>query len=319
MMKPYVLCIALAAAGCAAAAPYAAPKSAPANASGADPNLVAKRLDLLYISDANGEVTVYTYWQKTLVAELTGFSQPMGECVDKTGDVFIADYGAKKIVEYAHAGRKPLRTLDDSPYAPYACSVDPTTGSLAVANETGSSNQGNIAVYANASGSPKFFTVKSISEFQACAYDNEGNLLASNGQAGGSRYSNFAWLPKGGNRLLNVTLPGPVPSFQWEGINGIQWDGRYYVIDDTALYRVSVIKGQGYYVGSTDLQVCCGQVGPFWIYNANSKRQGTQVVGAYEGFIDYWNYPAGGDPIAQISHGISQPFAVTVSLGKIHE
>ncbi|HVR46088.1 MAG TPA: hypothetical protein VMT95_05575 [Candidatus Binatia bacterium] len=317
MIRSIVLCGVLAAAGCSSAAQYAGANATPLKIEGARPDLVVKKLDLLYISDGNGEVTVYTYWQKTLVAELTGFTQPMGECVDKSANVYIADYGAKKIVEYAHAGKKPLRTIDDSPYAPYSCSVDETTGSLAVANEAGSSSQGNIAVYAHASGSPKFFTIKTIPQFQACAYDNDGNLLASNGQFG-SRYSSFAWLPKGGNRLLNVTVPGPYGS-PWEEINGIQWDGRYYVLDDENLYRVSVIKGLGYYIGVTNLQVCCGQTGPFWIYSNSSKRQGTQVVGGYEGLVEYWNYPAGGDGIAEISQGISQPVAVTVSLGRIHE
>jgi hypothetical protein len=282
---------------------------------------IAKKVDLLYISDGNGEVTVYTYWQKTLVRVLTGFARPMGECVDKADDVFITDYAAKQIVEYAHDGERPIAKLDDSPYAPYACSVDLTSGSLAVANEAGNASQGNIAVYTDARGMPKVYTDATISDFQACAYDNDGNLLASNGEAG-TRTSYFAWLPKGGGKLLNVNIPGPLQSWTWESVNGIQWDGRYYVIDADELYRVSVLNGQGYYIGQTYLQVD-GATGPFWIYNIHLKKQGTQVVGPYNDFsygsVDYWNYPSGGDAIAQISKGLDNPVAVTVSLGKIHE
>lgn len=284
-------------------------------------DIAAKKLDLLYISEGTGEVTVYTYWQKTLVGELTGFTEPMGECVDKVGDVFIADYAAKQIVEYAHAGKKPIKTLKDSPYAPYACSVDLATGALAVANEAGSSTQGNIAIYANASGTPKFYADKNIPSSQGCAYDASGNLLVFGQNA--SFYSSFAWLPKNGSKLVDINMPGPNPSWTWRDVTGIQWDGRYFVIDDYDLYRVSVINAQAYYVGQTNLTES-GAYGPFWIYNDKpNKKQGTQVVGSYNDFryvgVYYWNYPAGGDAVASISNGISQPGAVTVSLGKIHE
>jgi hypothetical protein len=282
------------------------------------PDSIAKKVDLLYISDGNAEVTVYTYWQKTLVNTLTGFTQPEGECSDARGDVFITDAGAQRVFEYAHAGKEPIATLDDAPYAPYACSVNPATGALAVANEAGSSSRGNLAVYAHASGTPKLYTDSTIKDFQACAYDGSGNLLASNGQADG-RDSYFAWLPKNGSKLVNVNLPGPQSSWTWQDVNGIQWDGRYWVVDAYYLYRVSVADGQGYYVGETQLQTFSGLPGPVWIYNIHPKEQGTQVVGPYEGGIDYWNYPSGGDAIAEISKGIDKPVAETVSLGKIHE
>ena len=309
-------------AGCGqAAAPYIAQQT-PQTPHRAWMDSIAKKVDLLYISDGNGEVTVYTYWQKSLVGQLTGFMQPLGECVDKANDVFITDYAARKIVEYAHAGKKPIAKIDDSPFAPYACSVDLATGSLAVANEAGGSTQGNIAVYANVKATPKLYTDKNIPDLQACAYDNGGNLLVSNGQAG-SNYANFAWLPKGGSKLLDLTLPGPQPSWTWEGVDGIQWDGRYFVIDDYALYRESVSNGQGYYIGATYFEIGGGQAGPFGIYNIHPNKQGTQVVGVYDDFsypyVYYWNYPAGGDSVASISKGLNEPVSVTVSLGKIHE
>ena len=318
-MRRYVivLCASLAVAGCGPST-FITPR-APTTLS---VDSIAKKVDLLYISDGNGEVTVYTYWQKTLVGVLTGFTQPEGECVDTSGNVFVTDHGAKQIVEYAHAGTKPISTLEDAPFAPYACSVNPKTGALAVANDAGSSSRGNIAIYANVSGAPVIYTDKKIDDFQACAYDNDGNLLASNGQAD-SRYSSFAWLPKNGSKLLDVTLPGPRASFSYENVSGIQWDGKYWVIDDSDLYRVSLFSGQAFYVGETALNIFSGQGGPFWIYNSRPNKQGTQVVGPVNEFsnseVEYWNYPAGGDSVAAISKSIDKATAVTVSLGKIHE
>jgi hypothetical protein len=105
--------------------------------------------DLLYISDGNGEVTVYRYWKRTLSGLLTGFGQPLGLCVDVNENVFITDYSAQQIQGYAHGATKPFTTISDAPYDPYDCSVDPLTGNLAVANATGgSSATGNIALTA---------------------------------------------------------------------------------------------------------------------------------------------------------------------------
>lgn len=286
-------------------------------------DISAKKVDLLYISESNGQVTVYTYWQKTLVGQLTGFGRPMGECVDRHNDVFITDSSAQRIVEYAHAGKTPLKTIDDAPYAPYACSVDLATGTLAVANEAGNGTTGNIAVYVNATAKPALYSDPSIPNFEDCAYDNQGNLLASNGQAG-SRISSFAWLPKDGKKLIPVAFPGPRSSWTWEDITGIQWDGRYWVLDDYGLYRVAMNNGQGYYVGETSFQGdYAGTLGPFWIYSVSPKKQGTQAVGVYDSDeyadVQYWNYPAGGEAVASISYNLSGPVAVTVSLGKIHE
>jgi len=281
-------------------------------------NVSAKKLDLLYISEADGEVTVYTYWQRTLVGELTDFYQPQGECVDKAGNVYVTDSFERRIVEYAHAGTKPLRTIDDSPYAPYGCSVAASTGDLAVANEAGGASKGNIAIYPGASGTPTYYTDKNIPNFRDCAYNSGGDLLASNDQQG-SDVSSFAWFPTGGGRLINVTLPGPSPSWTWKDVTGIQWDGKYWVIDDYQPYRVSVIDGQGYYIGFTPIEASGGTAGPFWIYNDDPTEQGTQVVGVFSepsrDYVYYWDYPSGGAPIAEIGKDISlQPVALTVSL-----
>jgi hypothetical protein len=266
--------------------------------------------DLLYVSNANGEVTVYRYWQHTLVGVLSDFTQPMGECVDKAGDVFITDSAAQRILEYAHGGTKPINTLDDSPDAPYACSVDQSTGDLAVANNDGSSKQGNIAIWAPASGQRINYTDAQLGNFVGCAYDDKGNLLVTNGH-GYSSPAAFAWLPKNGAKLINVSVPGPKPSWHWY-VGGVQWDGKYFALDDYSIYRVSLIHGQVYYVGTTALD--SGGYSPYWIYNNNPSGQGTQVVGSNGSSVNYWQYPAGAEPIYSLTHGVDHPFAVTISL-----
>lgn len=279
--------------------------------------------DLLYVSNGNAEVTVYRYWQHTLVGVLTDFTQPMGECVDKGGDVFITDYAAKQIVEYAHGGSNSIKTLNDSPDSPYTCYVDSTTGNLAVANDDGSSQEGNIAIWSGASGSPTTYADSTLYNFQGCAYDNKGNLLVTNGYPGYPYATYFAWLPKNGSKLINIDVPGAEPSWKWYDVEGIQWDGKYFVLDSYDIYRIALLHGQAYYVGETDVGSRDeNPSGPYWIYNAKASGQGTQVVGGengeeYGSEVDYWDYPAGGEyPIEELTHGIDRPFGVTISLKK---
>lgn len=324
---PFALCAAAAlAAGCAGApsrnaAAGVLPQSVAAS-SGLRPDrrswmgASTAKQDLLYVSNANGEVTVYRYWKHTLVGVLTNFTKPMGECVDNSGDVFITDYATKHIVEYAHGGTKPIGKYDDSPDSPYTCSVDPTTGNLAVANDDGTSQQGNIAIWTAASAKRTTYTDSRLYNFQGCAYDGNGNLFVS------SAYvykvgTYFAWLPRNGTQLINVNVPGPEPSRTWGTVGGVQWDGKYFAIDEYDVYRLALIHGQVYYVGMTSLEGA-DLIGPFWIYNNNPSGQGTQVVGGFSGDegsgVAYWHYPAGGEPIYDLSHGLDDPVGVAVSL-----
>ena len=128
--------------------------------------------DLLYVTNGNGEVTVYRYWKRALVGVLTSLTQPMGECVDAEQNVYITDHATQKILEFAHGGTKPIKTLDDSPDSPYTCSVDPITGNLAVTNDDGTSTEGNLAIWPGGSGTRVTYTDSSISRFRGCAYDN---------------------------------------------------------------------------------------------------------------------------------------------------
>jgi hypothetical protein len=279
-----------------------------------------RKADLLYISDGNGEVTVYDFLQKTLVGELTHFVQPLGECVDAGGNVFIADHGRQELLEYAHGGKRPLKRIVVAPYEPYGCSVDPSSGTLAVANDRGNAANGNIELFAAGQGSPMaIYSDPNVPVFESCAFDNKGNLLATNGQAGNRNASAFAWLPKGGHKLIDINIPGPSPSSEWTYVQGVGWDGLYWAIEQTNVYRVSLIKGQAYYVGYTPLEVE-GSAGPYWFFAGSAKKQATEVIGAVNsggfGEVDYWDYPAGGEAIVEVNNGIDAPYGVAVSLAQ---
>ena len=105
----------------------------------------AAKADLAYVADGNGEVVVFNFSNDSLA----GYALPLdpkGDCVDKKGDVFVADFGALKVDEYAHGGKKPIAVIDTSPYQPYACSVDLKKRKPGMANYgTTTKGAGNIA------------------------------------------------------------------------------------------------------------------------------------------------------------------------------
>jgi hypothetical protein len=279
-----------------------------------------KQRDLLYVSNLDGVVNVYRYWQHTLVGVLTKFNRPYGECADAAGDVYIADYAAEKVDEYAHGGTKPIKVYDDSPYNPRACAVDVKTGDLAIANY-GYYQAANIAVYPHGSGKPILYGASRFDHFLSCAYDDRGDLLAlSNYGYSEFYYSHFYYLPKRGAQLVPMNLPGPSSSSEWGGVRAVAWDGKYWVIDDYALYRYT-INVKATYVDTIDLSNN-GDLGPVWIYRKNLKSTGSQVVGVENNYdssdsVDYWSYPAGGSLIAQITKDLDDPSGLAVSLGTL--
>jgi hypothetical protein len=264
---------------------------------------------LLYVSnDGNGTVTVYSWPAGALVGTLYGFSYPSGMCVDRSGDVYIDDVGLNVIFKYRHGGLTPIKTLSDSYSKPFACSVDPTTGNLAVTDQTG------VAIYTKASGNPKHYTNSTISYYEFPGYDDAGNLFVD--AENDSLKPVYEELPKGGTTFSSLTLNQQLGSAQ-----ALQWDGKYLAIagggSPSAIFQFSISGSQGTLQGTTGLGGS-GFIGQFWIPRFD-KGQGTNVVAVDRYHVDagIWNYPLGGNPIDTISQAMSSPFGVTVSKGGV--
>lgn len=268
----------------------------------------ARRNDLLYVSDDDANVVdVFSYPGLKPEGKLTGFNGPFGECADKHGNVFIANDDASTILEYAHGGTAPIATLNDPGYYPRGCSIDPTTGNLAVANIVNTSfGQGNIAIYKAAKGDPsKYYADASVYNVYSCGYDNAGNLFIDGENEGSSSFA-FAELPNGARKFTNVSLNQPI------GLaGGVQWDGTYVAVGDqyTDIYQFSIHGKTGTKVGTTSLSGA-GRDSEFWIQGAN-----VIVPDSYKLHVAIWDYPAGGSAERRVK-GFQYPIGATVSVAR---
>lgn len=308
-------------AGCGGGAIQATPPAAPSAPSTDVPKGNSQR-DLLYVSNSNGTVTVYRYWQRTVVGVLTDFSKPQGECADRAGNVYITDSGRKKVYEYAHDGKKPIEVLSVAPYLPYGCSVNPANGDLAVANSANDEYKaGNISIYSHGTGTPTTYQGPYDDHFINVAYDDRGDLFTNSELLWYYSYFYdiaFYYLPKGGTKLIAEDLSQPYFSSGWPYVSSIAFDGKYWVVDSIGKLYLYSINIEPQYEG--DLSFSGYRVGTVALYRKTLKGRATQVVGASgtgsASAVEYWKYPLITTPVGSITKDLDDPIGLTISFGQ---
>ena len=262
--------------------------------------------DLLYVTDTiTNDLYVFSYPKGKLVQTIPYLAEPAGECVDASGNVFVANTGGNDILEFAHGGTSAIATLQDPGFFPIGCAIDPGSGNLAVANfGPSSSTHGNVVIYKRAKGKPTgHYTDPNMWQMQLCAYDDKGNLFVDGSGPSSSGFA-FAELPKGAHSLKDVALDQPI-AFG----GGVAWDGAHVTVGDQStntLYRFDISGTSGTKVGATRLRGAT-QIFEFAIV-------GSKVIGAdaYGGDAGIWKYPKGGNAVKKIG-GLYAPLGVAVS------
>ncbi len=247
----------------------------------------AKSENLLYVADYGSGVLIYSYRPARikLVGYLSAPQLASGECVDNTQNVFVTS-SEDEIFEYAHGGTSPIAILTDPVATPINCSIDSTTGSLAVVGYPDLHEPYGAEIYRKGRGKPTFYADGSFGDYE-CGYDDRGNLFID-----GYVYSgrlNFAELPKGSGTFKNITL-----NQTFRAAGGIQWDGEHVAVGDlyaAVIYQFDIRGSRGTEVGSTPLSGS-GTVWQFFI-------DGDRVIAPstfqdYAGFIKIYDYPIGG-------------------------
>jgi hypothetical protein len=285
----------------------------------------AKRIKkLLYVSDwSSSDVYVYDYNKGKLEGQLSGLNDPYGQCVDKKGNVWIVAFGGSSASEFAHGGTQILKTLttDDEPRG---CSVDPTTGNLAVAAEFA------VDVFVHARGTAQVYKSEVCYPFWSPGYDASGNLYVEALLYGSaepqSGYSDplACELPHGGSSLRGVHLSGfgiyyPA-SVMWDGEHLTLTDQDYMDNNETVIYRVSEdSSGNLTSIGKTMLTDGCdgNDVEVPQPFIVGKIAVGGNLRCSYYGSkprFDYWNYPRGGNPRRSLQSPPEKPVGQSVSI-----
>jgi len=185
-----------------------------------------------------------------------------------------------------------------------ACSIDPTTGNLAVGTFYGA-----LDVWKKARGEPTNYGSAACPYIWGPGYDDHGNLFV---EANASASEIFICeLPHGGSSLQIVAA-------DWKINYGadVMWDGKYITFADQSfggqdlsagVYQATENASGLTLAGSTALNDPCGYgrsdvLQPFIVGRKNTPkndRQGKVVIGSNNSclkFVDFWAYPAGGNP-----------------------
>jgi hypothetical protein len=268
--------------------------------------------DLLYISSpSTNAVYVFTYPGGQPVGTLTGFNYPTTLCSDSQGNVWIINAGSASgtnnsyLLEYAHGGTNPIATLDDSNKYPRACSVDATTGNLAVMDY-----QQNVAVYANRQGTPTYYSTSCCVGYVINGtYDGSGNLFFASTRW---IHTGVGWLPKGASKVRYFRF-----NYRPSNDHGaFEWDGQYLAViafdvklrpEVWVVVRFQRSGNKENMVGTVPLNGLS--------YASQFAVQGSGLVTANDnsGNVYFYNYPAGGNPTYTIS-GLDRPYGIAISV-----
>ena len=282
----------------------------------------AKSGDLIYAVGGCGGTCVLSYPKGKLVGALdVGNAPPYSSdgCTDKNGNVFITS--DTEVVEYAHGGTEPIATLNLPGNDAAGCSIDSTTNNLAVVMFKGYG--GNIAVFANESGTPLQYNSGLDSLY--CGYDNAGNLFTggANFNSGEHGQPALSELPSGGSAFTILSTNATLDS---DG--QVQWDGQYITNENgragkrqVAITRLAISGSEATVVGTTSIKQNIKRLGASWIH-ASAILVPYSATHAFPNRIGIWKYPAGGKAVKVIDkfgqYGDLDLSGVTLSAAPSH-
>jgi hypothetical protein len=261
-----------------------------------EPGAVKNRL--LYVSDFSANIVqVYNYpsqgTQNPPAGTLTGFSNPQGMCVDSANNVYIANTGGEDVLQYPYGGTSPTQTYTDTGEYPVGCSVDPTTGNLAISNIfSPTTGEGAVTICSSPSSCATYVEPGGLLECYFIGYQPNGDLYVD-GIATGTYTFGMAYLPAGSTTWQTASVSGATINFP----GTVQSNGTQLSVEDqsgaggTTLYACNASGASlDCSAGTTVLSGTTDVVQSF------IKRGIKGVTGADNGdkVESTWAYPAGG-------------------------
>ncbi|MGB8521305.1 MAG: hypothetical protein WCD38_14185 [Candidatus Tumulicola sp.] len=274
-------------------------RSGDTNAAGVLPQT---RGALLYVSEpyANA-VAMYTYPQLQPAGQLSGIPDPEGLCVNRrTGDVWVVSgFPTAQFTEFRHGGMRPIHKIKfGSMDYTQSCAVDPTTGDFAVTDNLAHGLRGAIIVFG---AKDKTYRDPSLVNYAFVSYDDSGDLFVD-----GLSFrtpTGIAELRPGKRHFRNFPLEGT----RMYHPGGLRYLKGSLVIGATG-HHVIYQTSNGMVNGSTTLLGACN------VEQFDIDEDVVIVPSACrsDGAVLIYNYPAGGTPIAKITH-VNAPFAAVIS------
>ncbi len=289
---------------------------------------------LLFISDlGKGTVTIFTMPGLAVKGQITGLTEPEGECSDVSGHVWVAVVGSQEVMELSRTG-KMIGSVSTSPYGyPKSCAVDPKTGNLAVALHLSTRfGPGRVLVYKGGSGSPTSYRNFFQGTYYFPAYNDRGDLFVDGCLAypcGPGEYM-LSELPARGRIMHFVKITGGKIYFP----GNLIWSNKnhyMYAFDqdcgDThaaCAYTLSISGSKGIITGSTGNfldskgnQICdmiegtIGANGEKLAAGGDYNDCNTSAASA----VYRWPNPAGGIPTNSYtsSSNLGEPFGAALS------
>ncbi len=282
----------------------------------------------LFVSDPQASIlAIFSLPDLVLKKTLTGLNQPHGLCSDGNGNVWVMNRGTQLLFKYTHSGTLVV-TLSDPSGFPFACSVDPGSGNLAVANIINLSGPGETHVYPHGGGGlPPTNDYLPMKKVLGEAYDTHMNLFIDGQTTSGAFV--LAKLPPGAISIIGITITGG--TIHLPGM--LHWDKQKHdlavgdrrcnVPTTTCVYHVRVSGTTGTITGKTTFKaynghmICDMAQGTIYdsagvTYLAGGDDESSCGYAATS--VNVWSYPAGGLP-RNSNHSIpfTKPFGTATS------
>jgi hypothetical protein len=211
-------------------------------------------------------------------------------CSDANGNVYVTN--GNEVLEFAHGGTQTVATFSLPGKFATGCSVDPTTGNMAVVFK---GNGSDVAVFHDASGTPSLYVSGLDSIY--CGYDASGDLFVDGYSQSGDGLSE---LPAGASQFQSLTVDKQIYD-----PGEVQWDGKYITWQSRekkagVIYQLSVSGSHVTTVGSVKLQGAYDWPQQSWIYQGQVLIPFSDHKPQIGTRIGVWNYPQGGNMIAKL-------------------
>jgi hypothetical protein len=266
--------------------------------------------NLLYISVAEANtVWVFPYPEQHNFQILKGFTDPSGLCSDSGQNVWISNTGASDLVEYAHGGNAPLKTLGDAGQLPVSCAIDPRSGDLAVANNTTTQKgAGSITIYAKAKGKGR--QIPAFAQTKYVAYDAKGDLFVDGVNSDGS--FSIGEVATNGHSVATLSWNGPMVNVP----GGLQFVFNKLAVcdvDGSVIYQASVKDDAVTVTGTTDLTGYPNPGSEVIQFVVLTQTHRVLAADAYNKVVGIYKYPLGGESLSRIEGANAAPSGLAIS------